>query len=237
LEATTGTTYPVFSVTVTDNRGGVGGVPVTFSLPTGTPGAGFASGSNSAPLTSQATVKTNAQGVALAPTMIAKSVVGSFHLTVTTDGATTPPITIPMAAQYGISPFVSPVSGSVTTSATGTTPVKVAVLGPNGSKLADADATALLAADRIQIRWKQVGTTTWQTLPKLPITYDAKKDFYQADIKASTVGWTKPNSYTVEFRVLPRPTDIQPGPVPATAASALASDFDFGSRTFTIKVN
>ena len=73
-------------------------------------------------------------------------------------------------------------------------------------------------------------------MPNLPITYDAKKDFYQADLKASTVGWTKPNSYTVEFRVLPRPTDIQPAPIPSTVVSALASDFDFGSRTFIIKV-
>ena len=68
------------------------------------------------------------------------------------------------------------------------------------------------------------------------MTYDNKKDFFQADMKASTVGWTKPNSYPVEIRVLPRPTDIQPAPMPATAASALASDFDFGSRAFTIKV-
>ena len=235
LEAKTGTTYPAFSVTVSDNRGPVAGVPVTFNLPTGTPSAGFTNGSNSAPLTSQATVTTNAQGVALAPTMVAKSVVGSFYLTVTADGLATP-LQVPMAAQYGIGAFVSPVSASVTTTATGTTPVKVAVLGPNGSKLSDADAAALLTAKRIQIRWKKVGTTTWLTLPNLPITYDNKKDFFQADMKASTVGWTKPNSYTVEFRVLPRPTDIQPAPMPATAASALASDFDFGSRAFTIRV-
>jgi hypothetical protein len=60
------------------------------------------------------------------------------------------------------------------------------------------------------------------------VTYDAKKDLFQSDLKASTVGWAKGKTYLVELRFLAAGTN-QPLPV-------LQSSFDLGSRSFTIKV-
>jgi hypothetical protein len=209
-------------VVVSDGRGPVAGVPVTFTLPSTNPGAFFASGQT-------AVVTTGANGVAVAPTATARSAVGSFLATVTAAGATT--ASIPMAAQYGFGAFISPVSSTTTTSGTGTTPVKIAALLANGSKLSDAEAAALVQAGRVQIRWRKIlptpASSTWVTSPSVVITYDAKKDFFQADLKASTVGWVKPNTYRVEFRILTA------GAVPA---QELQGSFDLGSRSFDIKV-
>jgi hypothetical protein len=133
--------------------------------------------------------------------------------------------------------FVSPVSSSTTTSSTGTTPVKIAALLANGSKISDAEAAALVQAGRVQIRWRQLlptPSTTWVTSSSVVVRYDPVKDFFQADLKASTVGWLKDRSYTVNVRILPATTD--PQPQPQTAQDVLQRDFDLGSRSFTIKV-
>ncbi len=192
------------SVKVTDALGNVAGVPVTFTLPSGAPAAIFPGGSNTNPMTTVQVV-TNALGVATAPTMTAKAVEGSFLLTMSAAGATNAVVT--MAAQYRIGEFVSPVSPTTTTSATGTTPVKVSVLGVAGALLTDSQAAALLTAGRVQIRFHRIAPTVepgWTAVSTSLIRYDPKKDFFQADLKASTVGWLKPNTYRVEFHSVNR---------------------------------
>ena len=230
LVAHAGTQFPAFSVSLADPNPVVN-VPVTFTLPSGAPGATFAAGPNTTSPTT-ATVRTNVDGVATPPAMTAKTTAGSFLLSVSTPGAET--ITVPMAAQYGIGAFVSPVSSNTTTTSTGTTPVKVSALLASGAKLSDAEANALVQAGQVQIRWREVGTTLWLTSSSVTIGYDAKKDFFQADLKASTVGWLVGRSYTVNFRILPRTTD--PQPQPQTANDVLQRDFDLGNRSFTVRV-
>jgi hypothetical protein len=228
LEARAGSAYPSFTVTVSDDRGPVVGVPVDFSLPPGSPGATYASGPDTTSPTT-ASVVTNASGVAVAPAMTAKSATGSFNLTVTSSGATS--LLVPMATQYGIGSFVSPVASSTTTNSSGTTPVKVAVLGLNGQPVSDAAAAALLSSGQIQIRFQRIlpnpPAAGWTAVPGSLIAYDAKKDFFQADLKASSLGWTKPNTYRVEFRVLA--TGLVPTP-------GVGSSFDLGGSFFDVTV-
>ena len=235
LSALMGAAYPLatpLTATIADAYGNAGpGVPVTFTFPSTGPFATFPPPSGNA-ATRVRTVSTGLAGVATAPRATAGTIPGSFQATITAPGATTA-TSIPLAAQYGLGAFVSPVASSTTTGSTGTTPVKIAVLGPTGAKLSDADAAALLAAQRIQIRWRKTGTTLW-TASTAAITYNASKDFFQSDLKASSMVWTKPNTYQVEFRVLP--VTGAPQPQPSTPAAVLQGTFDLGSRSFTITV-
>ena len=115
--------------------------------------------------------------------------------------------------------------------ATGTTSVKISALLANGAKVSDSEAAALVSAGRIQIRWRQTAPTassTWVTSNKVTVKYDASKDLFQSDLKASAVGWAKGKTYLVELRILAAGSN-QPSPV-------LQSSFDLGSRSFTLKV-
>ena len=222
LETRPGVAFNALRVRVTDARGAVDGASLTLTLPTGSPGATFGATATTA------TATTDSNGWANVPTMTPRPTFGSFNLTVTSPGLVTA-LNVPMAVQHTIGTFVSPVSSTTTTNSTGTTPVKVAVLGANGQPLSDADAAALLSAGRIQIRWMKTNApqSAWSAVPSSLISYVASKDFYQADLKASTLGWTKPNTYRVEFRVLAGGSAPTPN---------VQSDFDLGSRFFTITV-
>ena len=94
------------TATLTDARGPMAGVPVTFTLPSGSPGATFPGGAVTA------TETTDDQGVAVAPQLTARTTVGTFAATVSADGA--PMQTEAMAAQYGFGPFAAPVSDTGT---------------------------------------------------------------------------------------------------------------------------
>jgi hypothetical protein len=232
LTARAGTAFGTLTVQVTDGRRGdevVTGVPVTLTLPGGT--ATFASDDPSTVSPTLARVTTGDGGVATVPAMTASTAIGTFLLTASTSGATD--ATVPMASQYGYGAFGSPVSSTTTTTSTGTTPVKVAALLADGTQLSDSDAAALVTAGRVQVRWREVGTTTWSTRSGL-VTYDSKKHFFQADLKASSLGWVKSRSYTVDVRILPATTDAQPQP--QTADDVLQRDFDLGDTSFTITV-
>jgi hypothetical protein len=222
-------TTPV-SGTVYDIYGTVPSYPVTFSFPatgasaTFTPPGGLS--------TRTLTIPTGANGRATVPAatqITAGTTVGSFVLTLS--APSTINRTIPFAAQYGTSAFVSPTSTNVTMSATGTTTVKISALLASGAKVSDSEAAALVSAGRIQIRWRQTaptGSSTWVTSDKVAVKYDASKDLFQSDLKASAVGWVKGKTYLVEFRILAAGSN-QPSPV-------LQSSFDLGSRSFTLKV-
>jgi hypothetical protein len=231
LAARVGTAYPVstpLTATVRDDYGTVPDYPVQFAFPlaTTTATARFV-GPNDTRL-DHVDLFTGDNGTVSAGPAVALSVPGSFWATITAGNATAQ---VPMAAQYGIGSFVSPVGSTTTTSSTGTTPIKVSALGLTNVPLSDADAAALVTNHQIQVRWRRIapGTpvTTWTTLPNLPITYDAKKDFFQVDMKASAVGWVRPNTYRVEFRVLAAGSVPTPG---------VDSPFDLGSRFFDITV-
>jgi hypothetical protein len=213
-----GTQFPAFSVTLGDPLP-VAGVPVTFTLPSGSPGATFAGGATTA------TVLTNANGVATPPTMTARTTVGSFLLSISAPGAET--ISVPMAAQYGTTTFGSPVTEKKVNniSPTETTPLKTTALLADGTKLSDAEAIALVQAGQVQVRWQEVGTTTWETQANL-VTYDAGKDLFQANLKPLNLGWAKGKTYTVQFRILDAPATPE----------LTQSDFDLGSRTVTFRV-
>ncbi len=203
------------TATVTDALGPVVGVRVTFTAPAGAPSATFASGGR------MATALTNASGVATSPAITAGTTPGAFAITVSTPGGS---VGVPMAAQYGFGAFVSPVSPTTTTTATGTTPVKIAALLHGGAKISDAAAAALVPS--VQIRWREISptaSTVWLTSTKYVVSYDAKKDFFQADLKASSLLWEKGKTYRVEFRIL-------------APSSTLQGTFDLGSRSFDIKV-
>jgi hypothetical protein len=221
LVARAGSSIGTLTAKISDGRGNVAGVSVTFTLPSGSPGATFASGPNTTSPTT-ATVVTNANGLATSPAMTAKSTVGSFNLTISADGANT--IQVPMSAQYGFTAFGSPVNESKVnnTSPTTTTPLKTTALLADGSKLSDAAAAALVQAGRVQVRWQEVGTTTWVTQANL-VTYDAGSDLFQANLKPTSLGWVKGKTYTVQLRILAATGDLQ-------------TDFDLGSRTVTFLV-
>ncbi len=222
------------TATVTDGRGTVKGVDVTFTLPAGAPGATFASGPNTLSPT-QARVTTNASGVAVSPVMTAKTTVGSFFLRLSTDGA--PNVDVPVAAQYGFAAFVSPVGASTTTSPTGTTPVKIAALLAGGAKISDAEGLAIAAQQRFQVRWRLAvnppPTNPWIDQRNTVTSYDTAKDFFQTDLKASSLGWEQGKTYVVQVRILPVAGSAQPSP----AQSLLQGSFDLGTAQFTITVN
>ena len=218
------------SGTVYDLYGAVPAYPVTFAFPASGASATFTP--QGGPATRTLTIATAADGKATVPAttgITAGTTVGSFSLTVS--APSTISRTIPFAAQYGTSAFVSPTSSNPTTTANGTTSVKIAALLANGAKVSDAEAAALVSAGRVQIRWRQTAPTssaTWVTSNKVAVSYDKQKDLFQSDLKASTVGLAKGNTYLVEIRFLAAGSN-QPSPV-------LQSSFDLGSRSFTLKV-
>jgi hypothetical protein len=226
LTTRAGTAFAPLSATVTDARGPVPGVTVTFTFPSGSPGATFPNGAV------RATAVTDSAGVAkVTATATARSAIGTFPLVLSTEGAND--TSVPMAAQYGLTPFISPFSTgnpqTAVTSTTGTTPLKTTALLADGTRLSDAAAAALVSSGRVQVRWRIVGTATWITKPGLT-RYDATMHFFQSDLKASTLGWVKGRTYSVSFRILPATTDLQPIGTPPQGA------FDLGSREALVQV-
>ena len=231
LTTRAGTTFPVatpLTATLTDARGPLAGVPVTFTLPITGARATFPDSKSSV------TVNTDSNGLATARTATAGPTVGAFAATISTEGATS--TAVPMAAQYALTPFLSPFSGSqlAVTSPTGTTPLKTSALLADNTRLSDPAAAALVSSGRLQVRWRQVvpaGTTPppWTTRA-ISTRYDAVMDFFQADLKASNLGWVKGKTYEVNFRLLPANTEPQP------VGDALQSSFDLGSRSARVQV-
>jgi hypothetical protein len=223
-----GTAFPAgmpLRATLTDARGPVAHVPVTFTLPGGSPGATFAGG------TTSATVQTDDNGVALAPQMTAKPAVGTFVVTVSAEGATAN--TEPMAAQYGFGSFADPISntGTTTRNASANLPLVVSGLMADGSKIPDATAKGLVAAGRVQIRWRVAGSTgPWSADTTLAV-YDSKQHAFTADLKAPRLGWTPGKTYTVAIRILPGPGDVRPA-----GDDVVSGSFDLGSSAFTLRV-
>ncbi|WP_329651865.1 hypothetical protein [Nocardioides sp.] len=217
-------TLGTVKATVTDGIGPVAGVPVTFTLPTTAPGAVFPG------LRTTATVTTNAQGVAVSPKMTSRLVVGTFGVEVSAPDAVS--ATEAMATQYLVVPFASPVRliGNTTVGVKGKLHLTTALLRPI-QLIPDKTAQALVAAHRVQIRWRQAGTTGLWTARTDLVTYTQKKHTFDADLVASTLGWVKGKSYNVSFRILPGPTDVVP-----TGNDPVNGSFDLGDRSFTVQV-
>jgi hypothetical protein len=95
----------------------------------------------------------------------------------------------------------------------------------------DATARALIAGNRVQLRWREVGSTGPWTARTDRFTYDAKKDTFNADVVGTRLGWLKGRTYTLTLRLLPGPNDVEP-----TGEDPVNGSFDLGSRTFTIKL-
>ena len=211
------------AATLTDKRGPIVGVPVTFRLPSSVPSATFPGGVRTA------TVTTDATGVATSPVPTAGSAIGAFAMTITAEGAVD--AVVPLAAQYGFTPWSGDVSNTAPTRIDGNSPtaVRVGALLADGTKISDATAAQLVTAQRVQLRWRQVGTTAWATMAGL-VTYDATNDVFKADPRAHVVGWVKNKSYTVQLRILPTGTDPQP------LEPLLQGSFDLGSRSFTAQI-
>ncbi|WP_151083239.1 hypothetical protein [Nocardioides cynanchi] len=214
------------TATLRDANGPMVGVPVTFDL-TGT-GAAFTTGPS-------VQVTTNSAGVAVSPVPRAGTAPGDFVMTVSADGATNR--TVPMLIKYTFSNFISPVNtdkkgvATASTNATGTVPVKTSALLPNGTKLDDATAAALVAAGRLQIRWRLSSVTSGGWTARTNLTrYDAVQHFFQSDLKPSTLGWQVNKSYTVQIRILPAVVPTLPPTDPNV------DSFDLGSKTLTISV-
>jgi hypothetical protein len=216
--------YPTLKATLTNALGPVAGVPVTFTVPSTAPGAVFPG------LKITATATTNAQGVATAPKLTSRLVVGTFQVTATAPGATT--ATVPMATQYLVSPFAAPISliGTTVRSVSATTNLTALVLQPV-QLVPDATAKALVAAQRVQLRWRLAGTTGPWTARTDLVTYDAKKHTFNASLVGTNLGWVKGKTYTVTFRILPGPNDVRP-----PGEDPVNGSFDLGSRSFTIRL-
>ena len=226
LTTLAGTAYPAatpLTATLEDDRGPVVGVPVTFTLPTGSPGATFPDGGTSA------TVTTGDQGAAVAPQLTAKTAVGTFLVTVSADGAT--PKAEAMAAQYGFGAFSAPISNTGVTqrNAASNTPLAVSALLAGGVTLDDATARSLISQHRVQIRWREAGSRGDWTADTSLAAYDAKQHAFTADLKASRLGMVKGTTYTVTLRILPGDGDVRPA-----GESVLNGSFDLGSRSFTL---
>jgi hypothetical protein len=218
------TQFPLLTATLSDASGPVAGVPVTFTLPAGAPGAVFPG------LKTQATVTTNAKGVAVAPRMTSRLVVGSFGVTVTATGAT--PATEVLATQYLVSPFAAPIKliGTTVAGVNATTKLAALVLQPI-QLVPDATAKALVAAHQVQLRWRLAGTTGPWTARTDLVTYDAKKHTFNASLVGTQLGWVKGKTYTVTFRILPGANDLKP-----LGEDPVNGSFDLGSRSFTIRL-
>jgi hypothetical protein len=216
--------YPRLSATLADGRGPLAGVPVTFTLPRGAPGAVFPH------LRTTATVTTNAQGVAVAPRMNARLVVGTFAVTVTAPNAV--PATEALATQYLVAPFASPIRlfGTTTVGVNAKTHLSTRLLQP--IRLApDATARSLVAGHRVQLRWRQAGTTDAWTARNDLVSYSSKKHDFEADLVPQSLGWAKGRTYAVTFRILPGPNDVQP-----PGEDLVNGSLDLGSRSFAIGV-
>ncbi|HEY2878042.1 hypothetical protein [Nocardioides sp.] len=216
--------FPDLQATLADGRGPLAGVPVTFTLPANAPGAVFPG------LKTTATVTTNAQGVAFAPRMTSRLVVGTFAVTVTAPNAV--PSTAALATSYLISPFAPPIKNGGTTvvGVNGTTKMAALVLQPV-QLVPDATAKALVAANRTQIRWREVGSTGPWTARTDLVTYDAKEHTFNATLVGTKLGWVKGKTYTVTFRILPAANDVKP-----VGEDPVNGSFDLGSRSFTIQL-
>jgi hypothetical protein len=213
-----GTTYPWLLrpiATVREGDARAAGVPVTFTLPTSGPRASFVGGA------SRWVGTTDAQGRVQVPAVTAAAPVGVFAMTVEVDGAE--PRTVPMAAQYALTPFKAPVSNSgvTRTTPTATVPLRTTALLANGAKLSDADAAALVRAGRVQVAWHSTSSSASGARTDLA-SYDARGDTFVANLKGSSLGWRKGQTYVVALRVLP-----------ATSAPAL---LDLGARLAAIQV-
>ena len=154
-------------------------------------------------------------------------------MSVSADGAVTQ--VVPFISKYSFSTFVSPVNtdkkgvATASTNLTGTVPVKTSALLANGTRMDDATAAALVAAGRLQIRWRLSTLTSGNWTSRTDLTrYDATQHFFQSDLKPSTLGMAVGKSYTVMVRILPVTV---PTPPPADLDS-----FDLGSKTLTISI-
>ncbi|MGC4108858.1 MAG: hypothetical protein QM747_00175 [Nocardioides sp.] len=216
--------FGTVTATVSDGRGPLAGVPVTFTLPATGAGAVFPG------LKTTATVTTNAQGVAVSPKMTSRLVVGTFGVKVSAPDAVTS--TEAMATQYLVSPFASPVKllGTTSVPLTSTLKLTTVVLQPI-QLIPDATAKSLLTAQRVQLRWRPVGSTgAWTSRTDL-FTYDTKKHTFNASVVGKTLGMVKGQTYTVQMRILVGPSDTKP-----PGYDAVNGSFDLGSNVFTLKL-
>ncbi|NYD40785.1 hypothetical protein [Nocardioides panaciterrulae] len=231
LTTPAGTAYPAehpLTATLTDARGPVAGVPVTFTLPApgpGTPGATFPGGAT------RASVLTDEEGVATAPAATAGPAVGTFPATVSADGATD--AVVAMAGQYDVAPFDDPIAGDgpTTRKLDATLPVRTTLRLADGSRLSDAAAAALVRAGRVQVRWREVGGTgAWRADTDVT-RYDERAHELHANLKGRSLGLERGHRYDVELRVLPGPTDLVP-----PGADPVGGGFDLGSGGFVLRV-
>jgi len=138
-----------------------------------------------------------------------------------------------MAAGYGFGLFADPISNTGTTSRnrSANTPLVVSGLMADGSKIPDATAKQLIADQRVQIRWREVGSTGPWTATTTVAAYDTKQHAFTADLKAARVGWQKGKTYTVTIRILRATSDVKPA-----GEDPVSGSFDIGSRSFTLKL-
>jgi hypothetical protein len=199
-------------------------VPVTFTLPGNAPGAVFPG------LKITATATTDAHGVATAPKMTSRLVVGTFAVTASAPNAT--PVTAAMATQYLVSPFGAPVKLIGTTSVGLTATLKLAALVLQPIQLIpDATAKSLVAAQRVQLRWRPTSSTGAWTARNDLVTYDAKKHTFNASLVGKSLGMVKGQTYTVQMRILVGPGDVKP-----PGYDAVSGSFDLGGNQFTLKL-
>ena len=161
--------------------------------------------------------------------MTANPTVGAFKAVVSAEFADD--MVVPMAAQYALTPFEDPVdnSGTLVRNANANTPIATAALLADGTRLSDSGAAALVQAQRVQVRWRELGTELWSGRNDLA-TYDAAENLFRANLKGPSLGLVKGRTYTVEVRILPAPTDVRP------AGEVLQNTFDLGHRSFTISL-
>jgi hypothetical protein len=224
-KAPPGAPFPALTAALADGRGPLAGVPVTFTLPATGPGATFPGNATTA------TVTTNALGVAAAPQMTSRLVVGTFAVTVTAQYAA--PATEAMATTYKFGPFSPPISNTGTTvrNANANTPLAVYALLADGSRLSDSAAQALVTAHRVQIRWRDASSSgTWTATTTLA-AYDTKQHAFTADLKGPRLGWQAGKTYTVTLRILPGRGDVTP-----VGEDPVNGSFDLGSTSFTIRL-
>jgi hypothetical protein len=216
--------YPVLKATLTNALGPVAGVPVTFTLPGSAPGAVFPG------LKITATATTDAHGVATAPKMTSRLVVGTFAVTASAPNAT--PVTAAMATQYLVSPFASPVKliGTTSVGVNATLKLTALVLQPI-QLIPDATAKSLVAAQRVQLRWRPTGSTGAWTARTDLVTYDTKKHTFNASLVGKSLGMVKGQTYTVQMRILVGPGDVKP-----PGYDAVSGSFDLGGNGFTLKL-
>jgi hypothetical protein len=110
--------------------------------------------------------------------------------------------------------------------------VKIAALLANGAKISDAEGTAIASQGRVQIRWRlNTNGSPWINARTDLSTYNASKDFFQADVKASSLALQAGKSYVVQVRILPVVGAAQP------TQSLVAGTFDLGTAQFILNVN